>query len=171
MMSHRWMLGALISLLTVAAPAMAQEATPQSAPSTEAAPILEPQPASMPAVEAAQPVATASPAVETPAAEAAKPAAKEAPKRRFGYLAVFGMASLATGALSLILAGASLLNPVVILSGFNVIQNDTDGLALPGGRSVNPFYAVGALLLVTGLAFGAAGITMLGLEVYFNGSF
>ncbi len=106
------------------------------------------------------------PAAETPAAPAPK---KE---RKFGYLAVFGVGAMAAGAVSLVLAGVSLLNPFVIMSGSNFIERDLDGVVLPGtGTSINPFYLAGACFLVLGAVLGATGLTMLGVETYLNGGF
>ena len=173
MMSHRWMKCALLSLLAMSTPALAQEATPQSAPfnPAEGAPAVE-QPSSLPSADGAAPVAAEPAPVPTaPPVETVK-VGEEGPKRRHGYLAVFGVASLVAGVASFIMAGASLLNPYVVQAGFSVFQHNGEGIALPFlGASVNPFYLMGGAMLVLGVGFAAAGFTMLGLEVYFNGSF
>lgn len=146
--------------------ATAPVAIPQSdqdAASPEGSEVLPATPATAaePAQAASEPAAQAAPAA-APAAE------KEAPSRKLGALAVLGLGSLAVGVFSLALAGVSLLNPAVLDANFQYVQNNNAGLPLPQGRSLNPFVALGALLLTVGVTGFAAGVTMLGLEWYFN---
>jgi hypothetical protein len=165
----------VVGMLAAVTPVLAQEAQPSSAPAAVTEPAATPAPApeasSMPAATPLSPVAEATPAA--PAAPAATPTPAAGPKeRKYGYLAVLGVGSMAAGAVSLALAGASLLNPFVVLNGLNFIERDTDGLVIPGtGTSINPFYALGGVLLVLGITLGTAGLVMLGVETYLNGGF
>ena len=164
----------VVGMLAAVTPVMAQEAQPSSAPAAVTEPAATPAPApeasSMPAATPLSPAAEATPAAQ--AAPAATPTPAGPKERKYGYLAVLGVGSMAAGAVSLVLAGASLLNPFVVLNGLNFIERDTDGLVIPGtGTSINPFYALGGVLLVLGITLGTAGLVMLGVETYLNGGF
>lgn len=167
--------------LMVPAAALAQDAPATPAPGPAPAAAEEPAPAAtgtdqeaLPAGQSAIEAPAAAPAptpeaTPAPAAAPAKPAEAPPPaKRRFGALAVFGVGSLALSTFAFILAGASILAPIPVSSNFAFIEPDNNGIPIPGGQSLSPFLVLATVMLASGVALGALGASLLGLEWYFN---
>lgn len=155
----------LVAVLLIAAvPARAQEEQPS--PDPAAVPEAQPMPAPAPVPEVAPaPAPEAAPAK----AEGAAKDDKAGPTRRYGALAVFGIASIAVGIMGGVLSAIAISTALLFSPSMSPIDHNTAGIPLgTTGTSLNPFMAFGAVALAASLVLGAAGAVMLGLEMYLN---